>query len=293
MRHRSADASGVARRFPRVSPGRYSPPHAAEHGFTIFELLAVITVIAVLLTLLLPALGQAREAAKRTRCAANLKQIALGHYQYATDYANKLPIGTLGFNTEPPEYLQTSSLSGNAHWIVMGNPNGFAAAGEERRLLNPYIVSNNGYEVFRCPTENGTKDRPGYEHEGNWAGLGYTVYEAHGTSYSYITGPAMVSEITMPGTRYALYHQRQACWGRRITQFANADRQVMTTEFGWIWGWGEEWDIWWDAQWFLPHDTYDPVMNMGFIDGHVQFLRMHEQPNHWFNNGDYEFAPAP
>ena len=32
-------------------------------------------------------------------------------------------------------------------------------------------------------------------------------------------------------------------------------------------------------------------MNMGFVDGHVQFQRMHTQPNHWFNNGEYEFAP--
>jgi prepilin-type N-terminal cleavage/methylation domain-containing protein/prepilin-type processing-associated H-X9-DG protein len=106
-----------------------------RRGFTLIELLVVIAIIAVLIALLLPAVQSAREAARRSQCINNLKQIGLGLHNYHSTY-NVFPMGVSASNN-----TWNAANNGGANLVTW---NGWSA----QALLLPYLEATPVYNAI-------------------------------------------------------------------------------------------------------------------------------------------------
>lgn len=147
--------------------------HRPRRAFTLIELLVVISIIALLIAILLPALGKAREAARASACLNQLKQMGIAIYNYSSENEGVYTPGRVADDTNGwsfDDLLQP--------YI---NPGKFTTA-ELADRSGPAAATNKRAEHFRCPSDDVVRD--GYIPRSyattspahHWPGIGQTQF---------------------------------------------------------------------------------------------------------------------
>ena len=126
-----------------------------RNGFTLIELLVVIAIIAVLIALLLPAVQQAREAARRSQCINNLKQHGLALHNYH-DTFSVFPPGWIGVAANVSNVEGPSGFAWGAHCLpYLDQATLYSQINFNVSLLDPSndVARKTVMGVFRCPSD--------------------------------------------------------------------------------------------------------------------------------------------
>jgi len=182
----------------------------AKRGFTLVELLVVIAIIGVLVALLLPAVQSAREAARRSQCLSNLKQVGLAMCNYESTYG-RLPVGTYGccwgtWQVSVLPYIEQRTLFDQ---YVMDRKFGVPTDNARYSHAANLPVTTKNIKALKCPSDTNPQRtaNQGITYHNYVVNFGNTIHDQIDFSGIKFLGAPFFEVTTVndhrPGVRYA------------------------------------------------------------------------------------------
>ncbi len=203
-------------------------------GFTLIELLVVIAIIAILAAILFPVFARAREAAYRTACNSNVRQLVLASKMYAQDWDEWLP----------RDYYAANSSTTSARLVAQ---------------IMPYI---NNMDIFYCPslprTAQWMTDYQDTEENRDAGNIGYYYF-------SFDQLPSTV-EPNRPD------YNTHICWGFLNNWWGDQPRPMNEQWDPDSWLWSDAWTVLTNRNHGVTlHQGVRASINIGYLGGHVRF----------------------
>ncbi len=207
-------------------------------GFTLVELLVVIGIIALLISILLPALGAARESANAIKCASNLRAVGQGVANYVSENKGTIPAAVIfaGMQLNGGQQTGPQGLQSKADIFGQGYVSWTASIFKHvYDPSDPVFSTTKGWEIFQCPSLDNGGLPPASTYAGNNDGLPNEVagvVDAQAPRLAYMLNEALAPRgrlgLGVPSTAYTHpYHYVRA--GR----VRNSAGTILATEF---WG---------------------------------------------------------
>ncbi len=249
------------------------------HAFTLIELLVVIAIIAVLASLLLPALAKAKAAGQSVSCLSNLKQLQSGFLMYAHD----------NNDSQPPAMNQAAAL-GDVHslpgsWIVGSAKTDTNTAGIEAGVIFPYVGSAT---VYRCPADKSAVVRfPGLPRTRSYSKLGWV----NSPQDSYAANGLDPKPTMYPWAAYKISQHYRPAPAAVLVFLDELEQSIDCCTFlieqpAWVFK-----DDTTDAWLSVPADRHQQGSDLSFLDGHVEHWRW-QAPKH-FDRWGLPATPGP